>query len=150
MNPWFYWVLMASMGMLLAAMGCSVLRLLKGPHAQRHFRQFRMIMIMVMVMVVMVVMLMVMMLVIMIMRAVGIVVMVVLGHKGRMNPLGCVFNRDAMPLTFGRGLGPIGPCHNLFLISRAIQPLSRAPQAGLAPALLTPWPLMARALPLWT
>ena len=34
MNPWFYWVLMASLVMLLAAMGCSVLRLLKGPHAQ--------------------------------------------------------------------------------------------------------------------
>ena len=34
MNPWFYWVLMASLVMLLAAMGCAVLRLLKGPHAQ--------------------------------------------------------------------------------------------------------------------
>ena len=34
MNPWFYWVLMASLVMLLAAMGCSVLRLLQGPHAQ--------------------------------------------------------------------------------------------------------------------
>ena len=34
MNPWFYWVLMGSLVMLLAAMGCAVLRLLKGPHAQ--------------------------------------------------------------------------------------------------------------------
>ena len=34
MNPWFYWALIASLFMLLAAMGCSVLRLLKGPHAQ--------------------------------------------------------------------------------------------------------------------
>ena len=34
MNPWFYWALIASLFMLLAAMGCSVLRLLKGTHAQ--------------------------------------------------------------------------------------------------------------------
>ena len=34
MNPWFYWVLMGSLVMLLAAMGCAVLRLLKGPSAQ--------------------------------------------------------------------------------------------------------------------
>ena len=34
MSPWFHWVLALSLLMLLVAMGCAVLRLLKGPHAQ--------------------------------------------------------------------------------------------------------------------
>lgn len=34
MRPWFYWVLGLALLMLIAAMGCAVMRLLKGPHAQ--------------------------------------------------------------------------------------------------------------------
>lgn len=34
MRPWFYWVLGLASLMLIAAMGCAVMRLLKGPHAQ--------------------------------------------------------------------------------------------------------------------
>ena len=34
MMPWFHWTLMFALGLLVAAMGCAVLRLLKGPHAQ--------------------------------------------------------------------------------------------------------------------
>ncbi|GGH66012.1 K+/H+ antiporter subunit F [Comamonas phosphati] len=34
MRPWFYWVLGLALLMLIAAMGCAVIRLLKGPHAQ--------------------------------------------------------------------------------------------------------------------
>ena len=34
MMPWFYWILGLALLMLTAAMGCAVLRLLKGPNAQ--------------------------------------------------------------------------------------------------------------------
>ncbi|MEG0052537.1 MAG: K+/H+ antiporter subunit F [Comamonas sp.] len=34
MKPWFYWVIGLALAMLLVAMGCAVVRLLKGPHAQ--------------------------------------------------------------------------------------------------------------------
>jgi len=34
MKPWFYWALALALLLLVAAMGCAVLRLLKGPHAQ--------------------------------------------------------------------------------------------------------------------
>jgi len=34
MKPWFYWTLALALLLLVAAMGCAVLRLLKGPHAQ--------------------------------------------------------------------------------------------------------------------
>lgn len=34
MKPWFYWILALSLCLLVAGMGCAVLRLLKGPHAQ--------------------------------------------------------------------------------------------------------------------
>jgi len=34
MNPWFYRALALALLLLVAAMGCAVLRLLKGPHAQ--------------------------------------------------------------------------------------------------------------------
>ncbi|WP_027015907.1 K+/H+ antiporter subunit F [Comamonas composti] len=34
MKPWFYWILALALFLLIVAMGCCVLRLLKGPHAQ--------------------------------------------------------------------------------------------------------------------
>ncbi|WP_120966907.1 K+/H+ antiporter subunit F [Comamonas sp. lk] len=34
MKPWFYWIIGLALAMLLVAMGCAVVRLLKGPHAQ--------------------------------------------------------------------------------------------------------------------
>ena len=34
MKLWFYWVIGLALAMLLVAMGCAVVRLLKGPHAQ--------------------------------------------------------------------------------------------------------------------
>lgn len=34
MNHWFDWVIGLALAMLLVAMGCAVVRLLKGPHAQ--------------------------------------------------------------------------------------------------------------------